>query len=99
MHTSFIVTPALAAVSAIAHPTSNIDDAEEVMNNPPGAKYVAMFKGNSSCSVTGTVVATSGAGGDGVDFSVRVMNLPPNSGPFCASPNQGAMFSCDFRES
>ncbi|RYP05717.1 hypothetical protein DL764_003610 [Monosporascus ibericus] len=82
MHIKIISTFAFAALGAIAQHTGHLGDAEEVLNNPAGAKYVATFDRSDGCSVTGKVVATSGAGGKGVDFKLLVMNLPQSMGPF-----------------
>ncbi|RYP50978.1 hypothetical protein DL769_010876 [Monosporascus sp. CRB-8-3] len=82
MQITIIVTLALTAVGAIAQHTGKLGDAEEVVNNPACAKYVAIFERSDGFSVTGKIVATSGAGGKGVDFNLRVMNLPRGMGPF-----------------
>lgn len=65
-----------------------------VENNPVGKTYVAKLpetpfspidvEGN----VKGSVTATSGAGGKGVDFKVKLSNFPTEGGPFCKSSRQ-----------
>lgn len=66
-----------------------LGDAVPVEDNPVGKSYVAKLpeepfspvdvEGN----VKGSVKATSGAEGKGVDFTVKLSNFPSEGGPFC----------------
>lgn len=66
-----------------------LGDAVAVEDNPVGKTYVAKLpekpfspidvEGN----IKGSVTATSGADGKGVDFKVKLSNFPSEGGPFC----------------
>lgn len=87
-----LVAFALSAASVKAQGeekvTGELGDAVAVEDNPVGKSYVAKLpetpfspidvEGN----VKGSVTATSGADGKGVDFKVQLSNLPKEGGPF-----------------
>ncbi|KAF2184484.1 hypothetical protein K469DRAFT_579978 [Zopfia rhizophila CBS 207.26] len=65
-----------------AQTTGKLGDAIELMNNPPGASYVAMFPNTTNNDVRGKVIAVSDATGTGVNFHIMIMGLPLSGGPF-----------------
>lgn len=60
-------------------------------DNPAGVTYVAKLPDTPFSpidvegNVKGSVTATSGADGKGVDFKVKFSNFPTEGGPFCES--------------
>ncbi|SPN96994.1 related to cytosolic Cu/Zn superoxide dismutase [Cephalotrichum gorgonifer] len=80
----------VAALSAAAvEAKGERGDATPVNNNPVGVSYVAtlpdtpFFAGvDIEGNVKGSISATSGADGKGVDFKVKFSNLPSGGGPF-----------------
>ncbi|KAI1180682.1 superoxide dismutase [Nemania sp. FL0916] len=83
----------LSAVGACVHAqnvtTGKLGDAVPVTNNPLGKGAIAVlpekpFFASTSLNgnVKGSVKATTGANGAGVDFEVAFSNLPSEGGPF-----------------
>ncbi|KAI0969906.1 superoxide dismutase [Xylaria arbuscula] len=78
-----------ACVFAQNTTTGKLGDAIVVTDNPVGKKGIAVLpkepfftSGSLTGNVKGTVKATTGAHGVGVDFEVTFSNLPKEGGPF-----------------
>ncbi|KAF2972238.1 hypothetical protein GQX73_g1287 [Xylaria multiplex] len=76
-----------ASVLAQNTTTGKLGDAVVVKNNPVGKEAVAVLPKTSffapvTENVKGSVKATTGANGVGVDFEVAFSNLPKEGGPF-----------------
>ncbi|KAK4031843.1 Cu,Zn superoxide dismutase-like protein [Parachaetomium inaequale] len=82
MHTLSLLAALVAAQGAVAQMTGKLGDAMAVMNNPPGASYVAMFTEGSGNPVRGKVSAMSSPGGKSVTFNLMLMGLPMGGGPY-----------------
>lgn len=82
-----LVAFALSAASVEAG-SGKLGDAVPVDDNPAGVTYVAKLPDtpfspiNVEGNVKGSVTATSGADGKGVDFKVKFSNFPTEGGPF-----------------
>ncbi|ORY09197.1 superoxide dismutase [Clohesyomyces aquaticus] len=72
----------LLAARALAQTTGMLGDAMVITNNPPGARYTAMFKGKGMNSTKGVVTAVSGKDGKGVSFTLMLQGLPKDGGPY-----------------
>lgn len=86
----------VSAVAAVAYgqTTGKLGDAAEINDNPVGTAYVATFTPKGNSNLTGTVLATSGPGGEGVHFSVSVSGLPADQGPFGTSSVSSILLRC-----
>ncbi|KAI0196117.1 superoxide dismutase [Xylaria flabelliformis] len=69
--------------------TGKLGDAIAVTNNPAGKEAIAVLpdkpfwtSGSINGNVKGSLKASSGANGVGVDFEVTLSNLPKEGGPF-----------------
>ncbi|TGJ83683.1 hypothetical protein E0Z10_g5072 [Xylaria hypoxylon] len=76
-----------ACALAQSNSTGKLGDAVVVTNNPIGKEAIALlpktpFFGSLKHNVKGSVKATSGAKGVGVDFEIAFSNLPKEGGPF-----------------
>ncbi|KAI1450451.1 superoxide dismutase [Annulohypoxylon stygium] len=77
-----------SGVLAQSNVTGQLGDAPPTTGNPAGKGAIAtlpenaFWEGSLDGNVKGSVSATSGAGGNGVDYSVSFSNLPTEGGPF-----------------
>jgi len=79
----------LSCVGAQNTTTGALGNASVVVNNPPGAVYVATLPttefnnpSDPRGNVKGSIAATANPNGIGVSFSVSFSNLPTSGGPF-----------------
>ncbi|KAJ8106884.1 hypothetical protein ONZ43_g6910 [Nemania bipapillata] len=91
MRLSNVLSLSTVGTSVLAqnNTTGKLGDAVTVTNNPVGKAAVAVLpenpfftSGSLNGNVKGSVKATSGANGVGVDFEVSFSNLPTEGGPF-----------------
>ncbi|KAI1166544.1 superoxide dismutase [Nemania serpens] len=91
MRLSNILVPSAMGICVLAQNdiTGKQGDAVTVTNNPVGKQAIAVLPdapffalGSLSGNVKGSVKATGGADGVGVDFEVTFSNLPAEGGPF-----------------
>ena len=82
MHAQYFVAALVAATGSIAQETGKLGDAKAIMNNPRGAKYMAMFPKMAGVPVSGMVTAMSGPNGKGVKFDLKLEGLPMGMGPY-----------------
>ncbi|KAI0109953.1 superoxide dismutase [Daldinia grandis] len=87
---SIISLSTIGASSVLAQDnvTGQLGDAAVTTGNPIGKTAVAtlpeqaFWKGSLNGNVRGSVVAKSGANGEGVDYEISFSNLPQEGGPF-----------------
>jgi hypothetical protein len=79
----------LSCVGAQNITTGALGNASVVVNNPPGAVYVATLPttefnnpSDPRGNVKGSIAATANPNGIGISFSVSFSNLPTSGGPF-----------------
>ncbi|KAI1202328.1 superoxide dismutase [Nemania serpens] len=91
MRLSNILVPSVMGICVLAQndTTGKQGDAVTVTNNPVGKQAIAVLpdtpffaSGSLASNVKGSVKATGGADGVGVDFEVTFSNLPTEGGPF-----------------
>lgn len=83
---SHVFTVLAAVLSVSAQVTGELGDAVEVMNNPPGATYIALFEESKMSPVIGEVVAMADESGTGINFEIMLMGLPEDGGPYSTLP-------------
>lgn len=95
MHPLSFLAAFCAVQGAVAQMTGKLGDAMAVMNNPPGASYVATFTEGPGNQVRGKVTAMSSPGGKSVTFNLTIIGLPMEGGPYSTfSAMQSHMWLC-----
>lgn len=77
---SLFLTAASAVLASAA--TGKLGDAAEITNNPASAVYAAVLPNRDDTAVRGSVIASSVANGQAVEFQVTISGLPEEGGPF-----------------